>query len=191
MRTLKQRQITGRMPRGCRLRSRRPVRVLCVHAWPYVGVDAVRYEGFPDQAEFCPLDLDSGRIPLPDASADVVAAVGVIEHFEENPRDSCANFVRLAKPGGWSSSPLPTSLGLLACCSRCWSNNGSRRPEHSLSRAPDRFTGSRSQANCHRVRFEENRPIEYSMAGRIPGTGRHYPRLWSRCFPRALLGPCS
>ena len=79
----------------------------------YVGVDAVRYEDFPEQAEFCGFDLDSGRIPLPDGSADVVAAVEVIEHLE-NPRDFMRKLVRLAKPGGWVIVTTPNQLSLLS-----------------------------------------------------------------------------
>jgi len=36
----------------------------------YIGVDAVRYEDFSEQADFCRFELDSERIPLPDASVD-------------------------------------------------------------------------------------------------------------------------
>src|SRR6516225_2043797 len=52
----------------------------------YVGIDAVRYEYLPDEAEFFRLDLDAVGLPLPEGSADVVIAVEVIEHLE-NPRD--------------------------------------------------------------------------------------------------------
>ena len=37
----------------------------------YIGIDAVRYEDFPDQAEFCLLDLDSARIPFSEGCVDV------------------------------------------------------------------------------------------------------------------------
>ena len=51
----------------------------------YIGADVVRYEGFPSDAAFCPVDLDSQRVLLPDSAADVVAAVETLEHLE-NPR---------------------------------------------------------------------------------------------------------
>ncbi len=51
----------------------------------YLGADVVRYEGFPDDGRFCPVNLEAGGVPCPDGQADVVAAVEVIEHVE-NPR---------------------------------------------------------------------------------------------------------
>ena len=42
----------------------------------YLGADVVRYDGFPEAGTFCPVDLDAGRVDLPDAAADVVAAIG-------------------------------------------------------------------------------------------------------------------
>src|SRR5580658_5147515 len=59
----------------------------------YVGIDVVRYEGFPEHGEFCQLDLDTGQLPVASGSADLVAAVEVIEHVE-NPRDLIRKLVR-------------------------------------------------------------------------------------------------
>ena len=60
----------------------------------YIGVDAVRYEGFPPEVGFCQVDLDGSTIALADESVDVVAAVEVIEHLE-NPRAFMRELVRL------------------------------------------------------------------------------------------------
>ena len=79
----------------------------------YIGVDVVRYEGFPAGAEFCPSDLDAGRLPLPEQVADVVAAVETIEHLE-NPRAFVRELVRLARPGGWVVVTTPNQLSLLS-----------------------------------------------------------------------------
>src|SRR5688572_26602624 len=76
--------------------------------WPYVadrfsrytGADVVHYEGFPGGGEFHRVELDTGRVPLPDDWADVVVAVETVEHLE-NPRALVRELVRLAKPGGW------------------------------------------------------------------------------------------
>ena len=51
----------------------------------YVAVDALRYAALSADAESYQNELDTGRVPLPDHTADVVAAVGIIEHLE-NPR---------------------------------------------------------------------------------------------------------
>src|SRR5262245_38980092 len=37
------------------------------HFSRYLGIDAVRYEGFPPEAEFHQVNLDTGRTSLPDA----------------------------------------------------------------------------------------------------------------------------
>ena len=79
----------------------------------YLGVDIVQFNGFPATGEFFELDLDSGRAPLPDGVADVVASVETIEHLE-NPRALFRELVRLCKPGGWVSSRLPISSACLA-----------------------------------------------------------------------------
>src|SRR5258708_5070566 len=46
----------------------------------YIGADVIRYEGFPEGAEFRTVDLDTGRVDLPDETADVVTCVETIEH---------------------------------------------------------------------------------------------------------------
>ncbi len=51
----------------------------------YCGVDVLRYDGFPDDQTFVEVDLDTGRVRLPDHSAEIVVAVETIEHLE-NPR---------------------------------------------------------------------------------------------------------
>jgi 2-polyprenyl-3-methyl-5-hydroxy-6-metoxy-1,4-benzoquinol methylase len=79
----------------------------------YIGVDAVRYDGFPAEAEFIPLDLDAGKVPLADAFADVVCAVETIEHLE-NPRAFVRELVRLTKPGGLVVVTTPNQLSLLS-----------------------------------------------------------------------------
>jgi 2-polyprenyl-3-methyl-5-hydroxy-6-metoxy-1,4-benzoquinol methylase len=67
----------------------------------FAGADVLKYDGFPAEGEFHAVDLETGRVPLPDGFADVVAAVETIEHLE-NPRAFARELTRLAKPGGWS-----------------------------------------------------------------------------------------
>ena len=65
----------------------------------YVGVDILRWDDFPDDAELHLADLDSGRSDLADGSADVVVSLETIEHLE-NPRAFVRELSRLARPGG-------------------------------------------------------------------------------------------
>ncbi|HKY05693.1 MAG TPA: class I SAM-dependent methyltransferase, partial [Blastocatellia bacterium] len=85
------------------------------HASVYCGVDAVRYEGFPEGCDFIASNLD-GRLPLPDSSADTVASIETIEHLE-NPRAFVRELRRIAKPGGWIIITTPNQLSLLSKCS--------------------------------------------------------------------------
>ena len=80
----------------------------------YIGVDAVRYEGFPHGAEFVSADLnDPDTLALPGGQADVVASLETIEHLE-NPRAFMRLLNRLTRPGGWISSRRPTSAAFSA-----------------------------------------------------------------------------
>lgn len=79
----------------------------------YIGVDAVRYDSFPAETQFIPYDLDTSKVPLADASADVVCAVETIEHLE-NPRAFMRELVRLTKPGGLVIVTTPNQLSLLS-----------------------------------------------------------------------------
>jgi 2-polyprenyl-3-methyl-5-hydroxy-6-metoxy-1,4-benzoquinol methylase len=150
----------------------------------YVGVDAVEYQGFPAQAEFCHLDLDSGHIPLPDGCADVVAAIEVIEHLE-NPRDFMRQLVRLAAPGGWIVVTTPNQLS--------WHSLATLVIKHRFQAFQDVHYPTHLTAllevDLRRIATEcglANVVVEYSRSGRIPLTARHYPRFLSRRWPRAF-----
>jgi 2-polyprenyl-3-methyl-5-hydroxy-6-metoxy-1,4-benzoquinol methylase len=150
----------------------------------YIGIDAVRYEDFPKQAEFCRLDLDSGILPLADCSADVVAAIEVIEHLE-NPREFMRKLVRLAKPGGWIIVTTPNQLSFLSLLTlvvkhRFQAFQDVHYPAHLTALLEVDLRRVAAEAGLAKIE------IEYSHSGRIPGTARHYPKLPSRWFPRAL-----
>jgi 2-polyprenyl-3-methyl-5-hydroxy-6-metoxy-1,4-benzoquinol methylase len=150
----------------------------------YVGIDAVRYENFPDEAEFCRLDLDSGKLPLADGSADVVAAIEVIEHLE-NPREFMRKLVRLAKPGGWIIVTTPNQLSFLSLLTlvvkhRFQAFQDIHYPAHLTALLEVDLRRVAAEAGLAKIE------IEYSHSGRIPLTARHYPRPLSRWFPRAL-----
>lgn len=60
----------------------------------YIGVDVVRYEGFPSDQEFRCVNLDSGKVDLPDSCAEIVCSVETIEQLE-NPRAFVRELVSL------------------------------------------------------------------------------------------------
>jgi 2-polyprenyl-3-methyl-5-hydroxy-6-metoxy-1,4-benzoquinol methylase len=149
----------------------------------YIGVDVVRYEEFPADAEFCRVDLDTGRAPLPDESADVVAAVETIEHLE-NPRAFMRELARLARPGGWVLVTTPNQLSLLSKITLVLKNRFNAFQDGCY---PAHLTAL-LEIDLHRLAAEcglTAARIVYSQQGRIPGTGWHYPHFLSRWLPRA------
>ncbi|HEX2092489.1 MAG TPA: methyltransferase domain-containing protein [Longimicrobiaceae bacterium] len=150
----------------------------------YVGADAVRYEGFPADAAFSQVDLDTGRLPLPDGAADVVAAVETIEHLE-NPRAFLRELVRLAKPGGWVIVTTPNQLSLLSLLSLVVKG---RFVHFQDVHYPAHLTAL-LEVDLRRIAGEcglVDVAIEFSQHGRVPGTARYYPQGLARRFPRAL-----
>ena len=81
------------------------------HVARYIGADIVRYEAFPEDAEFVSVDLDSGRLPFEDGSIPLVTCVETIEHVE-NPRALLRELVRVTAPGGWLFVTTPNQLSL-------------------------------------------------------------------------------
>jgi 2-polyprenyl-3-methyl-5-hydroxy-6-metoxy-1,4-benzoquinol methylase len=150
----------------------------------YVGADVARYDGFPAEAAFHRIDLDAGRVPLPDASADVVAAVETIEHLE-NPRAFARELTRLAKPGGWVVVTTPNQLSLLSKLTLVVKN------EFNAFRAgsyPAHLTAL-LEVDLRRIAHEcrwADVAVRYTGKGRMPGVRWHWPRLLSRWFPRTF-----
>ncbi len=150
----------------------------------YVGVDVVRYDGFPAEGEFHALDLDRGEAPLPDGIADVAAGVETIEHLE-NPRAFVRMLARLARPGGWVIVTTPNQHSLLS------KGTFLLRGEHvhfQDASYPAHITALLA-ADLRRMAAEcglADAAIEYSGAGRIPATPRHWPGALTRLLPRAF-----
>jgi SAM-dependent methyltransferase len=150
----------------------------------YIGVDAVRYDGFPGDGEFHPIDLDTGRSPLPDRVGDVIAAVETIEHLE-NPRAFARELSRLCRPGGWVVVTTPNQLSMLSKMTLVLRN------EFNAFRAgsyPAHLTAL-LEVDLRRIAAEcgwTDAAIAFTGEGRIPGTGRHWPGWLSRLFPRGL-----
>jgi 2-polyprenyl-3-methyl-5-hydroxy-6-metoxy-1,4-benzoquinol methylase len=148
----------------------------------YVGIDVVEYDGFPEEAQFCRLDLDSPHLPLAAESVDVVAAVEVIEHLE-NPRDFMRKLARLAKPAGWVVVTTPNQLTWLSLLTlvvkhRYQAFQDVHYPTHLTALLEVDLRRAAAQAGLTNVE------IEYSESGRMPLTARHFPRSLSRLFPR-------
>ncbi len=150
----------------------------------YIGVDVVRYENFPAAAEFTQVDLDTGRVALADASADVVAAVETIEHLE-NPRAFMRELVRLTKPGGWVVVTTPNQLSLLSLFTLAVKKRFSAFQDVHY---PAHLTAL-LEVDLKRIAREcglEEIAIDYSCAGRMVLTPWHYPKFIARRLPRAF-----
>ena len=150
----------------------------------YAGADLVHYEGFPSAGEFHRVELDTGRVPLPDGWADVVVAVETIEHLE-NPRAFARELVRLAKPGGWVAVTTPNQLSLLSKLGLLLRNEfphfrGANYPAHLTALLE--IDLRRIAAECGLADVA----VAYSGRGRMPGVRWHWPGFLSRLARRAL-----
>ncbi|HJZ92933.1 MAG TPA: class I SAM-dependent methyltransferase [Gemmataceae bacterium] len=150
----------------------------------YHGADVIPYDEFPDGGRFHQVDLDTGRVGLPDGFADVVVAVETIEHLE-NPRAFARELTRLARPGGWMLMTTPNQLSVLSKLTL------SARHEFSAFRAgsyPAHLTAL-LEVDLRRIAAEcawADVAVEYTGDGRVPGSARHWPRWLSRHWPREL-----
>jgi 2-polyprenyl-3-methyl-5-hydroxy-6-metoxy-1,4-benzoquinol methylase len=142
----------------------------------YIGVDTVRYDGFPTDAEFIPQDLDAGKIALSDAFADVVCAIETIEHLE-NPRAFVRELVRLTKPEGWVIVTTPNQLSLLSKMTLVLKNQF-----NAFQEAPGLYPAHITallEIDLIRIFAEcglTNIKIDFTNQGRIPFTPWHWPR---------------
>jgi 2-polyprenyl-3-methyl-5-hydroxy-6-metoxy-1,4-benzoquinol methylase len=151
----------------------------------YIGVDALRYEGLPAGTEFVGADLNAAAdIDLPGGPADVVAALETIEHLE-NPRAFVRLLYRLTRPGGWIFLTTPNQRSLLSLATLIVKGRFSHfqdvhYPAHLTALLDVDLARIAREVGLERV------AIEYTGAGRLVFTPRHYPRWLARAFPRAL-----
>jgi 2-polyprenyl-3-methyl-5-hydroxy-6-metoxy-1,4-benzoquinol methylase len=150
----------------------------------YCGLDAVRYDGFPRDAEFHQVDLDALDWPVAPASADVVTAVETIEHLE-NPWAFMRRLSDLARPGGWVLVTTPNQLSALSLATlvvkgRFSSFQDVQYPAHRTALLEIDLRRAAGECGLQSI------DVAYSQAGRIPLTGRHHPPALVRIFPAAL-----
>jgi 2-polyprenyl-3-methyl-5-hydroxy-6-metoxy-1,4-benzoquinol methylase len=157
---------------------------VCHQFAAYVGVDVVRYEDFPPGAEFIQANLDTGRVPLPDESADAVVAVETIEHLE-NPRALMREMVRVAKPGGSVCVTTPNQLSLLSLLTLVLKR---RHSAFQNVHYPAHLTAL-LEIDLRRMAAEcglDDVATAYSGHGRLVLTAWHYPLVLARIFPQSL-----
>jgi SAM-dependent methyltransferase len=148
----------------------------------YIGVDAVRYDGFPSSGEFIEADLNAARFPMGSNFADAVFAVETIEHLE-NPRALMREMVRIAKPHGWVLVTTPNqlsalSLGTLLVKRRFSAFQDSHYPAHITALLESDLLQIAAEVGLTDV------AIEYSQSGRIALSSIKYPRFVSRILSR-------
>jgi SAM-dependent methyltransferase len=145
----------------------------------YLGVDVLKYQGFPEQAEFLAQNMDDGQVPLPDGSADVVISVETIEHVE-NPRAFMRELVRLAKPGGLVLVTTPNQLSFLSKLTLVLKNQF-----NAFQDAPGLYPAHITallEIDLIRIAKEcglAQITIDYSNKGRLPLSSSH----WQTLFP--------
>ena len=150
----------------------------------YCGLDAVRYDGFPADGEFCRVNLDAAEWPIADASADVVTAVETIEHLE-NPWAFMRRLSALARPGGWVIVTTPNQLSALSLLSlltrrRFVAFQDALFPAHRTSLLESDLCRAASECGLEIV------DVAYTLRGRLPLTPWHYPASLAGVFPRSL-----
>ncbi len=142
----------------------------------YIGVDTIRYDNFPNRAEFVLQDLDHSITALDSNIADVVVSVETIEHLE-NPRAFYRELVRLAKPGGCVMVTTPNQLSLLSKLTLLLKNQF-----NAFQEAPGLYPSHITallESDLRRIAVEcslDQIEVYYSNQGRIPLTAKHYPR---------------
>ena len=159
------------------------------HALPgaavrYIGVDAMRYPGFPSDAQFLAANLDLDRIPVGDDTADAAVALETIEHLE-NPRRLMRELTRIVRPGGTVIVSTPNQVSLLSLATLAVKHrfNAFQDADYPAHRtALLEIDLVRIAKECGLVRSE----TRFTARGRVPLTGGHYPGWLARRFPRAL-----
>ena len=116
--------------------------------------------------------------------AALVAAVETIEHLE-NPWAFMRHLAELAAPGGWVIVTTPNQLSALSVLTLILKRRFSafqdvHYPAHRTALLASDLGRIGQAAEL------EIMDVDYSLQGRIPCTGWHYPIALARRWPRAL-----
>jgi 2-polyprenyl-3-methyl-5-hydroxy-6-metoxy-1,4-benzoquinol methylase len=150
----------------------------------YRGLDAVLYSGFPSETEFTLVDLDRESWPVGSSSGDLVVAVETIEHLE-NPWAFVRTLAALAVPGGWVIVTTPNQLSVLSLMTlivkrRFSAFQDAHYPAHRTALLE---IDLRRIAEASGLEVIE---VGYTLRGRLPLTGWHYPVAAARRWPVSL-----
>jgi 2-polyprenyl-3-methyl-5-hydroxy-6-metoxy-1,4-benzoquinol methylase len=150
----------------------------------YIGVDAVRYDEFPADANFAQVDLDSGTVPLRGEIADVVVAIETIEHLE-NPRAFMRALRYLVKPGGLVVVTTPNQLSFLSLLTLLVKHRFSafqdvHYPAHLTALLEVDLIRIAKECGLSEI------CLAYTGHGRLVLTPWHYPKFLARLLPRFL-----
>jgi 2-polyprenyl-3-methyl-5-hydroxy-6-metoxy-1,4-benzoquinol methylase len=150
----------------------------------YIGLDAIRYDGFPAAGALHVIDLDAARWPLAEGCADVVVAVETIEHLE-NPWAFMRSLAGLARPGGWAAVTTPNQLSALSLITLALKSRFSAFQDSHYPAYKTALLGSDLRRAALEAGLEPS-DVTYSLSGRLPLSGRHYPAAIARLAPRLL-----
>ena len=144
----------------------------------YVGVDVVRYDGFPvaTDASFHLCDLDALQRTDQLQPADIVCCIETIEHLE-NPRALVRSLDALSKPGGRIIVSTPNQLSLLSKLCLLTRNEFVHFQERP-GLYPAHLTAL-LECDLRRLASEmawTDVTILFSGEGRMPGTSARWPR---------------
>ncbi len=149
-----------------------------------IGIDAVRYPDLPPEVSFEQADLDRDRLPIGDGTADVTAAVEVIEHLE-NPRAFVRELARVTKAAGWVVVTTPNQLSVLSLLTLVAKGQFSafQHGEYPAHRT------ALLEIDLRRIADESGLgeiEIAYTRWGRVPLSSRHYPAAVAALAPRSF-----
>ena len=150
----------------------------------YRGLDAVSYSGFPADGLFTQVDLDAEQWGVEPQSADLVTAIETIEHLE-NPWSFMRHLAAVAAPGGCVMVTTPNQLSVLSLLTlatkrRFSAFQDAHYPAHRTALLESDLRRIAAASGLEVIE------VAYSLAGRIPLTGAHYPVAIARLWPRGL-----